>query len=166
MSPWNGANKPMGAFERIDLREEWRQLAPAWIKEAREGTNPTRRGLLDRPMIEACGDVRGLRVLDCGCGEGRFCRMLVDRGAEQVVGVDLCPPMIIAAARLATGKDHYVLADVQDMRFIRDGVFDLVVSYLNQCDVPDFEANSREVFRVLRPEGRFIVANLHPMRSA
>jgi ubiquinone/menaquinone biosynthesis C-methylase UbiE len=117
-------------------------------------------------MIEACGDVRGLRVLDCGCGEGRFCRMLVDRGAEQVVGVDFCPPMIIAAARVAIGKGHYVLADVQDLRFIRDNTFDLAVSYLNQCDLPDFEANSREVFRLLRPGGRFIIANLHPMRSA
>src|SRR5215471_3050078 len=94
--------KPMSTFERIDLREEWGQLAPAWIREAREGTNPTRRGLLDRPMMEACGDVRGLNVLDCGCGEGRFCRMLLDCGAEHVLGVDLCPPMIIAAAQLAT----------------------------------------------------------------
>ena len=29
------------------------------------------------PMIAACGDVRGLKVLDCGCGEGRFCRMVL-----------------------------------------------------------------------------------------
>jgi SAM-dependent methyltransferase len=151
---------------RTDLREEWRKLAPAWIREAREGPNATRNGLLDRPMLEACGDVRGLNVLDCGCGEGRFCRMLLDRGARLAVGVDLCPPLITAAAQLGTGRDGYVLADVQDMGFLRDGAFDLAVSYLNQCDLPDFEANTREVFRVLKPGGRFVVANLHPMRSA
>ena len=151
---------------RPDLREEWKQLAPAWIREVREGANPARKGLLDRPMIEACGDVRGLSVLDCGCGEGRFCRMLLHYGAGQVVGVDLCAPLIRASAQLATGKDSYLLADVQNMGFLRDSVFDLVVSYLNQCDLPDFEANSREVFRVLKPGGRFIIANLHPMRSA
>jgi ubiquinone/menaquinone biosynthesis C-methylase UbiE len=104
-------------------------------------------------MIEACGDVRGLKLLDCGCGEGRFCRMLLDRGAKQVVGVYLCPPMVMAAAQLATGKDGYVLADVQQLGFLRDGTIDLAVSYLNQCDLPDFEANSREVFRVLKPGG-------------
>ena len=151
---------------RTDLREEWRQLAPAWIRESRDGANATRTGLLDRPMIEACGEVRGLKVLDCGCGEGRFCRMLLDRGAKQVLGIDFCPPLIIAAAQLATGRDGYVLADVQDMRFLRDGTFDVAVSYLNQCDLPDFEANSREVYRVLKPGGRFVIANLHPMRSA
>lgn len=117
-------------------------------------------------MIDACGEVRGLKALDCGCGEGRFCRMLLDCGAAQVVGVDLCPPMIIAAAQLATGRDSYVLADAQEMGFLRDNTFDLAVSYLNQCDLPDFEANTREVFRVLKPGGRFVVANVHPMRSA
>jgi SAM-dependent methyltransferase len=156
----------MITISQTDLRAEWTQLAPAWIRESREGANSSRNGLLDRPMIEACGDVRGLKVLDCGCGEGRFCRILLDRGAAQVVGVDLCPPMIIAAAQLATGKDSYVLADAQDMSFLRDGAFDLVVSYLNQCDLADFEANNREVFRALKPGGRFVVANVHPMRSA
>jgi ubiquinone/menaquinone biosynthesis C-methylase UbiE len=151
---------------RPDLKEEWMQLAPAWIRESREGANASRAGLLDRPMIDACGEVRGLKALDCGCGEGRFCRMLLDRGAAHVVGVDLCPPMIVAAAQLATGKDGYLLADVQEIGFLRDKTFDLAVSYLNQCDLPDFEANTREVFRVLKPGGRFVVANVHPMRSA
>jgi ubiquinone/menaquinone biosynthesis C-methylase UbiE len=156
----------MSTTGKTDLKEEWRRLAPAWIRESREGANATRAGLLDRPMIEACGDVRGLNVLDCGCGEGRFCRMLLNHGAKQVLGIDLCPPMIHAAAQLATNRDSYVLADVQDMGFLRGASFDLAVSYLNQCDLPDFEANTREVFRVLTPGGRFILANLHPMRSA
>ena len=58
------------------------------------------------------------------------------------------------------------VADVQDLGFIEDETFDLAASYLNQCDLPDFNANDGEVFRVLRPGGRFIVANVHPMRSA
>ena len=148
------------------LKEEWKQLAPAWIKEAREGRNSARTGLLDRPMIGACGDVRTLRVLDCGCGEGRFSRMLAERGADSVIGVDLCGSMIRAAGELARKREGYILADVQDLSFLKDQLFDLAVSYLNQCDLPDFEANTREVFRVLRLGGRFVIANVHPMRSA
>jgi hypothetical protein len=45
------------------LCQEWIGLAPAWIKEAREGRNPTRNGLLDKPMLEACGKVEGLHTL-------------------------------------------------------------------------------------------------------
>lgn len=148
-----------------ELRDEWRRLAPAWIEDAR-GRNPVRNGLLDFPVLEACADVRGKRVLDCGCGEGRLCRKLVELGAAYVLGLDACEPMIEAANHLRTGNDEYRVADVEDLSFLGDAVFDLAISYLNQCDLLDFNANNREVFRVLRPGGRFVVANLHPMRSA
>jgi SAM-dependent methyltransferase len=148
------------------LNREWIKLAPAWIREARDGMNPTRTGLLDKPMLQACGDVEGLRILDCGCGEGRFCRMLAERRAEYVLGLDLCVPMIEAAKELQSERDEYRVADVQAMPFLDPESFDLCVSYLNQCDLPDFMANNTEVFRILKPGGRFIVANIHPMRSA
>ena len=151
---------------RDDLEREWTEMAPAWIREAREGPNAMRTGLLDQPMLEACGDVEGLRILDCGCGEGRFCRMLAQRGAAHVLGVDLCGPMVEAARAWQGRGEDYRLADVQTLEFLDSGSFDLCVSYLNQCDLPDFMANNREVFRLLRPGGRFVVANLHPMRSA
>ncbi len=156
----------MRCADRRKLQREWQELAPGWIRETRAGRNASRDGLLDGPMLEACGDVRGLKILDCGCGEGRFCRMLLERGALFVLGLDLCAPMIEAAKEMARGKDDYRQADVQDLGFLESESFDLAVSYLNQCDLPDFAANTREVFRVLKPGGRFIVANLHPMRSA
>ena len=117
-------------------------------------------------MLEACGEVQSLRVLDCGCGEGRFCRILIQRGAAFVLGLDLCPSMIEAANQLKSGNDEYRIADVQDLGFVDDASFDLAVSYLNQCDLPDFQSNNREVCRALKSRGRFVVANLHPMRSA
>jgi ubiquinone/menaquinone biosynthesis C-methylase UbiE len=117
-------------------------------------------------MLEACGDVTGFRVLDCGCGEGRFCRILSDRGAAYVLGLDLCEPMIEAARELRSASDDYRVADAQDLGFLEDESFDLAVSYLNQCDLPDIDANNGEMFRVLKPGGRFIVANVHPMRSS
>lgn len=151
--------------DRDALRREWQALAPEWIRESREGPNSVRAGMLDGLMLEACGDVTGLRVLDSGCGEGRFSRMMAERGAAYVLGLDLCEPMIAAAKELATGRDEYRLADVQNLDFLDDASFDLAISYLNQCDLPDFEANTREVHRVLKQGGRFIVANIHPMRS-
>lgn len=153
-------------MDDASLSRQWLELSGAWIQEAREGRNPTRVGLLDAPMLAACGDVTGLEVVDCGCGEGRFGRLLANCGARRVLGVDRCPPMIEAARQLQSDAETYRIADVQDMAFVGDETFDLAVSYLNQCDLPDFLANNRAVFRVLRPGGRFVVANLHPMRSA
>lgn len=148
-----------------DLEKEWADLAPAFIKRVREG-DPVRHGLLDSVMFDACGVVQGQNVLECGCGEGRFCRMLVAGGAKHVLGLDLNSTMIEAASEMQSGNDEYRVADVQNLSFLEDQILDLVVSYMNQCDLPDFEANTKEVFRVLRSGGRFVIANLHPMRSA
>lgn len=147
------------------LQREWIELAPHWIEVSRQGGDVVRKGMLDALMLAACGDVAGLRILDCGCGEGRFCRMLATKGAQYVFGVDNCPLMIEAARELQSDNDEYVVGDVQSLELIEDGSFDLAVSYLNHCDLPDFEANVHEVFRVLKDNGRFIAANLHPMRS-
>ena len=92
-------------MNRPELRQEWLNLSSAWIKEVREGKNSNRVGLLDTPVLEACGDVKGLRMLDCGCGEGRFCRMLVERGATHVLGLDLCEPLIEAARQLQSERE-------------------------------------------------------------
>ncbi|MBC8465513.1 class I SAM-dependent methyltransferase [bacterium] len=148
------------------LNQEWLDLSGPWIKESREGRNANRVGLLDVPLLKACGDVSGQRILDCGCGEGRFCRILAERGADYILGLDLCETLVDAAREIQSAKEEYRVADVQDLSFILKEEFDLVVSYLCQCDLPDFDANNREVHRVLKKGGRFIVANLHPMRSA
>jgi SAM-dependent methyltransferase len=74
--------------------------------------------------------------------------------------------MIEAAEAMKSRCDEYRVAGVQKLGFLDSETFDLAVSYLNQCDLPDFHANNRKVFRVLKHGGRFIVANLHPLKSA
>ena len=75
-----------------------------------------------------------------------------------------CKPSPAAARELQLNCNEYQVADVQNLSFLVDQSFDLVVSYLNQSDPPDFMANTREVHRILRSKSRFIIANLHPMR--
>jgi len=53
-------------MKTIDLNQEWIRLSSAWITQARTHTMPSRDGLLDQPMLAACGDVRGLAALDSG----------------------------------------------------------------------------------------------------
>ena len=55
-----------------------------------------RSGLFRRYELtfERCGDLTGARVLDVGCGTGRYSIECAKRGAGRVVGIDFAPSMI------------------------------------------------------------------------
>ena len=99
-------------------------------------------------------------MLDLGCGEGRFSRILIDRGAKRVLGIDLCEPMIKAAQESATGKDRYWVGDAQDLIFIDDHSFDLAISYLNQCESARFPGKQRR--SISRAEARRAIHRRQP----
>src|SRR6187401_2737096 len=49
------------------------------------------------------GDIRGLRICDLACGQGRATRYLADQGAH-VVGVDVSAKMLEIAQRYETAE--------------------------------------------------------------
>jgi SAM-dependent methyltransferase len=114
------------------------------------------------------GDVRGLRILEVGCGSAPCARYLAGQGAS-VVAFDLSMGMLDHAR---AGADRtgvlvpLVQADVCEMPF-RDGSFDIAFSAFGAIPfVADSAAAMRQVARVLRPGGRWVFAATHPMRWA
>lgn len=140
----------------------WDASAEAWIRDMDAGS-AARVHLLDPVMLELCAARPGLRALDVGCGEGRFSRMLRERGVE-TIGLDPTEKLILAA-RQCDPQGDYRLGRAESLPFA-DASFDLVVSYLVLIDVPDFRAAIREMARVLRPGGKLVVANLTSMTTA
>jgi SAM-dependent methyltransferase len=119
--------------------------------------------LLDGVMLGLCGEVRGLDVLDAGCGEGRFCRMLAERGAR-TVGIDPTKSLIGEARRRQPGGIfHEAVAEALPLP---DASVDLVVSYVSLVDISDYRTAIREMARVLRPGGRVVAANLSSFATA
>lgn len=98
-----------------------------------------------------------MRVLDVGCGGGRFALRLAERFPEiDVVGLDRSPEQIDRAQRRGVGlseRVHFVEGDATDMPFT-DGEFDLVYSLGSLKHWPDRSKGLRECVRVLRPGGR------------
>ncbi|HUU22191.1 MAG TPA: class I SAM-dependent methyltransferase [Phycisphaerae bacterium] len=65
--------------------------------------------------------VSGKRILDVGCGSGRYCVELADRGAAQVVGVDVSEKMLALGRRAAAERGvqdtcSFVRTDVLEYR--------------------------------------------------
>ena len=146
---------------RDRLRTQWAESVDDWISQ----NQAVRTGFLDSWMLEALGDVSGKRAIDIGCGEGRFCRLLAGLGAD-VTGVDLTEALIQRARSMAVGLDKYIVGNAESLSQIDDETFDLAVSYIVLVDLLDYRSSIQAAFRVLRPGGRFIVCNVHPMRSS
>ena len=146
---------------REQLRAQWAASVEDWIGQ----DQAVRTDMLDSWMLDALGDVSGKHVLDIGCGEGRFCRLLAGMGAE-VTGVDLTEGLVEAARAQSNGVGNFIVGNAEDLEEIDCDSFDLAVSYIVMVDIFDYESSIRAAYRVLKPGGRFIVCTIHPIRLA
>ncbi len=102
----------------------------------------------------------GTRVLDAGCGPGRFSIAVAQLGAT-VMALDLSEHQLqLARERLGEAGvlervDGFVSADIADLSMFTDGHFDIVICYGGAlsyvCDQRHKAA--AELVRVVRPEG-------------
>ena len=69
-------------------------------------------------LMRLIGDPTGKTVIDIACGEGFYTRMIRQRGAAKVTGVDLSEKMIVLAraseAQQRLGID-YIVGDGRDL---------------------------------------------------
>jgi SAM-dependent methyltransferase len=145
------------------MSDGWTESAAAWIADIGERGDYGREYVLDAPMMARVHG-RGFKTtLDVGCGEGRFCRMLQDRGL-QTVGID--PTVeLIRHARQRDSQGDYRIGRAEALDFA-DRSFDIVVSYLTLVDIPDIARAIPEMARALRPGGTLLIANLTSFNTA
>ncbi|HEX3347314.1 MAG TPA: class I SAM-dependent methyltransferase [Acetobacteraceae bacterium] len=136
------------AYAALPRSREGLEGAPEW---------PSVRALLP-PM-------RGLRVLDLGCGYGWFCRWAREAGAASITGVDVSAMMLARAAELAGDPAvTYLRADLET--FAPSGTFDLAYSSLALHYVVDLGRLFAAVNGALAPGGAFVFTAEHPLFTA
>ena len=131
--------------------------------------DPFRRALHFPAVEEVLGDLNRKRILDIGCGDGLFPRLLAQRGAS-VVGYD------VAAEKIAEAQAHedarqldVTFVTATPRTFSDDRTFDAATSVM----VLQFAASPEELAeffrsasRHLRGGGRFIAVVINPSFSA
>jgi len=113
-----------------------------------------------RRFVEA-----GDRVLDIGCGPGRFTIELARIGAR-VVAADISPGQLdlhrryVGAAGADDAVESRVVADVRDLSQFADGEFDAVVCYGGVVSyvLDDAPRAITELCRLVRPGGHLLVS--------
>ena len=108
-------------------------------------------------LLSLLPDVRGKRVLDLGCGSGRYTRVLLASGAAFAFGVDLSHAMLRAGHVGQVSQ-----ADWLAIPFPAD-TFDVIVSGLTIGHVHDLNAAFAEAARVLKVDGVLLYSSFHPL---
>lgn len=96
------------------------------------------------------------RLLDACCGTGDLALAMLEGGAGEVVGTDFSPAMIERARVKGAGRVAFSVADTTDLPFA-DASFDVATIGFGVRNLEDMDAGFREIRRVLRPGGRFLV---------
>lgn len=106
-----------------------------------------------RLILEHLGPMEGGRILDAGCGKGRFARIVKERHpASRVVALDLA----LAMLRSAPAQLDRVGGSLTALPFA-SGVFDGAYATESLEHAVDIDAAVAELCRVVRPGGRIVV---------
>jgi SAM-dependent methyltransferase len=115
---------------------------------------------------ELLGAVAAQRVVEIGCGAAAAARWLATQGAR-VVGLDLSAGMLRQARsgeKRSGVRVPLVQADAVRLP-LRDGCADIACTAFGAVPfAEDSAAVMREVYRILRPGGRWVFSVTHPMR--
>lgn len=143
-----------------DLGAHWDKLADDWLIQVGDEGDPNRRLNSDPILWEYCGDVRGLDVVDAGCGTGYLVNQMTEKGAR-VRGVDLSARMIEIAKKRYPGLS-FAVDSASRLATIESESADLVVSNYVLMDLPDLEGAATAFARVLRKGGHAVAVFSHP----
>jgi len=115
--------------------------------------------------LKLLGNVKGKDVLEIGCGGGQNAIVLNKWGARSV-GLDISEKQIKFARKLAKREGlevPFYVGDMEDLSIFDDESFDVVLSSFGIGYADNLEKTFQEVFRVLRKDGLFVFADVHPI---
>lgn len=139
---------------------EWERHARWWQEGFSDGADVEYREQILPIASELLSGCQ--RVLDVGTGEGQLARLLLEQGADFVVGIDRSLGQIREAAARSDGRRWMLQADAQALPF-RSRYFDGVVACLVLDHVPDLGRAFADIAEVLEPGGRFVILTNHPL---
>jgi ubiquinone/menaquinone biosynthesis C-methylase UbiE len=127
-------------------------------EEAESGLHKTEADKYFESLIPQ--DFNGKTILDHGCGNGRYCKLIAKRGAKKVLGVDLSPVMIEEALKRKIKDElpqmEFVLGDINDLP-VRNEQFDFIFSRFSVLYSSNIKKVMKEIGRALKKNGEVLI---------
>jgi len=135
------------------------QAYERWAPQYDADPNPHTTLEFDQ-VLELLDARSGEKILDAGCGTGRYIPALTQAGAH-VVGIDFSPNMLAIARNKNPGVEFHENDLSRPLPFA-DQEFDAILCTQVAKHLPVLELAMNEFFRILKPGGRIIVSITHP----
>lgn len=116
---------------------------------------------IDRRLLS---DVSGRRILEVGCGQGHTAVGLARRGAR-VIAIDADVSQLSASRALAAEHEvtiEFHQAHTHELAFLAADMVDVAVAVTSLSFVADLSRVFRQVHRVIKPSGHFVMSVPHP----
>jgi ubiquinone/menaquinone biosynthesis C-methylase UbiE len=121
---------------------------------------------LNEIELKLLGNIKGKRVLHLQCHFGQDTISLQKLGAS-VVGIDLSDNAIKTAKEIATqvnSNSSFICCNIYDLPNYLNEEFDIVyTSYGTISWLPDMDKWAKIISRFLKPNGKFIFVEFHPV---
>lgn len=94
--------------------------------------------------------LQGKKVLDLGCGYGWHCKFAAEKGAAQILGIDLSKNMIETARQKNSAEQiEYRICGIEDYEY-PENTWDCVISNLALHYIEDISQVFRKVHKTLK----------------
>lgn len=122
-------------------------------------------GAPNEDKMKLLGNLKGKKVLEIGCG-GAQCGIAMAKKGAIVTGMDISKEQLKFAENLAEKNKvqlKFIQGDIKNLKPIKSNSQDIVFTAWALHYVDDIPKCFREVYRVLKKEGFFVVAAPHPL---
>jgi SAM-dependent methyltransferase len=131
-----------------------------WYEEHLKGDDTYHAKVISPNLMRLLAPQEGMRVLDIGCGEGYFTRLIHASGVY-AHGADIAGELI-AKARKTSPDIAYSVASSESMPFASIGEYDAITCVLALQNMERIEVVLKECARILKPHGRVLFVLNHP----
>ena len=150
----------LGEGHHMKKDTSWNKVAP-WYDDLIEGESSYQSELILPNLLRLFLDIKNKNILDLACGQGFFARAFSEAGAS-VTAIDAAPALIDLAKTKPSKNIEYHVARADVFPFVKDASVDITVIVLAIQNIENIAGVFKEVSRVLKPNGKFMMVLNHP----
>lgn len=111
------------------------------------------------------GDISGRKLLEIGCGNGQSLMYNMQRGANELWGIDISSNQLARARRILGDAAHLICSPMEADCGIPVNYFDIVYSVYAIGWATDLSAVFQRISAYLKPGGIFVFSWSHPIHK-